>query len=84
MKAKILLNTDIIGLKKINIIILKKEAYINLYNITIAIDLKPRSKGITKRLIVIENKATLGPYKSAFIAVSYIILPSDRDFLFEL
>lgn len=48
-----------------------------------AIDLKPRSKGIIKRPVIVENKATLGPYESALITVSYIVLPSDRDFLFE-
>ena len=39
--ANILLNIDIIGTKKINIIISRREAYISTYNMRIPIDIKP-------------------------------------------
>jgi hypothetical protein len=46
LKVKILISTDIISFKNIDIIIFKDEVYINLYNIIININLKPRSRGV--------------------------------------
>ena len=55
LKIKILLNIDVINLKKINIIILRNEVYIRLYNTIISIDLKLRSYNVTIKLIVVKK-----------------------------
>ena len=61
LKIKILLGTNIINLKKINIITLRNEAYIKLYNITVSINLKLRSRDITIKLVVAKKEIILLP-----------------------
>ena len=52
LKAKILLRTNIIRPKKINIITSKSQAYIGSYDTTVLINIKLRSRGITRKPIV--------------------------------
>ncbi len=46
LEVRILISTDIINSKKIDIITSKGEVYINIYKVTININFKPRSRGI--------------------------------------
>ena len=62
LKAKILLEIDIINLEKINIITSKNKVYIGLYDITVIINLKPRSRDVTIKPIVASKQATLSSY----------------------
>ena len=78
-----LIGTDIIGLKIIDIIISKKQVYIGLYKITVTIDFKPRSKGIIYKLVVANQDTTIALYQATVIPIYYTSLPEDRDFLFE-
>ena len=61
LKIKILLSTDVINPEKINIIILRNKIYIRSYNITIPINLKPRSRGVTIKPVIANKKITLSP-----------------------
>ena len=55
LKAKILLNIDIIDFKKINIIVFKSQAYIESYDIIINIDLRSRFRGVIIKLIIVDK-----------------------------
>ena len=83
LKAKMLLGTDIIGPKKIDIITSKSQAYIGSYNTTVPIDIKPRSRGITRKPVVADRQTTVPPYSQMVVPVYHATLPDDRDFLFE-
>lgn len=59
LKAKMLLSTDVIRSEKIDIITLRNEVYIDLYDTIVPIDLKSRSRDITIKSVVAEKKTTL-------------------------
>ena len=52
LKVKILISTDIINLENIDIITFKGEVYISLYNIIVNINLKPRSRGVIRNILI--------------------------------
>ena len=52
LKAKMLLGTDIIGPKIIDIIIFKKQVYIGSCKTTVPIDFKLRSRGVTYKPVI--------------------------------
>ena len=83
LKAKMLLGTDIIGPEKIDIITSRNEAYIGSCDTTVAIDLRPRSRGVTMKPVVASKQATLPPRSQMVVPVHHASLPDDRDFLFE-
>ena len=83
LKIRILLNTNIIKLKKIDIITSKNQVYIESYNITIQIDLKLRTRDITIKLIIAERQITVPSRSQIIIPIYYAILLDDRDFLFK-
>ena len=54
LKIRMLLSTDIIKPKKIDIIIFKNQAYIESYDTTIQINLKPRTRGVIIKPVIAE------------------------------
>ena len=62
LKAKILFSTNVIDSKKINLVTLRNKTYIGSYDIIVIINLRSRSKGITRKSIVISKQATLSSY----------------------
>ena len=83
LKAKMLLGTDVIGPEKIDLITSRNEAYIGSCDTTVAIDLKPRSQGITMKPVVADKETKLPPHSQMVVPVHHASLPDDRDFLFE-
>ena len=55
LKVKILLNTNVIGLERINIITLKGYIYIGSCDTTIEIDFRLRSRGVTIKPVVVNK-----------------------------
>ncbi len=83
LKAKILINTDIISPEKIDIITSKGKVFIGSYKITVDIDYKPRSRGIIRSLIVVQEDTIVPPRRQISIPIHYTGLLVDRDFLFK-
>ena len=59
LKTKMLLRIDIIDFKKIDIIILRNQAYIESCDIIIKIDLKSRFRDIIIKFIIINRSITM-------------------------
>ena len=80
--VKLLISTDILVPKKVNIIISKKISYIRSYRIDIKLKATPK-KGIAKSLIYIIARITILPFIFIAILIYYIIIAKDKDLLFE-
>ena len=77
----ILLKNDILILKEINLLFLKKIAYINNYNINIFIEIHLKEFLIT-RVINLKKVLIILLYLNVIIIIYYLNL-LDRDFLFK-
>lgn len=55
LKAKMLLDIDIIGLEKIDLITSRNKIYIRSCDTIVAIDLKSRSRGVTMKSVVVDK-----------------------------
>jgi hypothetical protein len=80
--AKLLISTDILIPKKVNIIISKKTSYIRSCKIDIKLKATPK-KGIAKSLIYIIARITILPFAFIAILIYYIAIAKDKDLLFE-
>jgi hypothetical protein len=81
--AKLLISTNILVLKKVNIIISKKTSYIK----SCGIDIKLKAilkKGIAKSLVYIIARIIILPFTFIAILIYYTIIAKDKDLLFEL
>ena len=79
--ADILLENDILILKEIDLLFLKKIAYINSYNINIFIEVHLK-ESLIRRVINSKKVLIVSPHLNAIITIYYLNL-SNRDFLFE-
>ena len=82
LAAKLFISTDILVLKKVNIIIFKKISYIKSCKIDIKLKATPK-KGIAKSLVYIIARITILPFAFIAILIYYIVIAKDRDLLFE-
>ena len=82
LAAKLLININIIILKKINIIISKKTSYIGSYGINIKLKATLK-KGIAKSLVCIIIRITIPLFAFIAILIYYIVIAKDKDLLFE-
>ena len=80
--AKLLISTDILVLKKVNIIISKKISYIRSYKIDIKLKATLK-KGIAKSLICVIVRITILLFAFIAILIYYIAIAKDKDLLFE-
>jgi hypothetical protein len=80
--AKLLINIDILVLKKVDIIIFKKTSHIKSCKIDIKLKAIPK-KGIAKFLIYITTKITILPFAFIAIPIYYIAIAEDKDLLFK-
>ena len=80
--AKLLISTDILVFKKVNIIIFKKTSYIKSCKIDIKLKATPK-KGIAKSLIYVIARITILLFAFIAILIYYIIIAKDKDLLFE-
>jgi len=80
--AKLLISTDILVLKKVNIIISKKISYIRSYKIDIKLKATPK-KGIAKSLICVIARITIPPFAFIAILIYYIVIAKNKDLLFK-
>ena len=80
--AKLLISTDILVFKKVNIIIFKKISYIKSCKIDIKLKATPK-KGIVKSLICVIARITISPFAFIAILIYYIIIAKDKDLLFK-
>jgi len=81
--AKLLISTNILIPKKVNIIISKKTSYIRSCKIDIKLKATPK-KGIAKSLICVIARIIILPFAFIAILIYYIAIAKDRDLLFEL
>ena len=81
--AKLLISTNILVFKKIDIIISKKISYIRSCGIDIKLKAIPK-KGIAKSLICVIARITISPFAFITILIYYIAIAKDKDLLFEL
>ena len=77
----ILLRNDILILKEINLLFLKKIAYINNCNINILIEVHLK-ESLIKRVINLKKVLIISLYLNAIITIYYLNL-LNRDFLFK-
>jgi len=80
--AKLLISTDILVLKKVNIIISKKISHIRSCKIDIKLKAIPK-KGIAKSLIYVIARITIPLFASIAIPIYYIAIAKDKDLLFK-
>ena len=80
--TKLLISTDILVLKKVNIIIFKKTSHIKSCKIDIKLKATPK-KGIAKSLICVIARITIPPFASIIIPIYYIATTKDKDLLFK-
>ena len=80
--AKLLISTDILVFKKVNIIIFKKISYIKSCKIDIKLKATPK-KGIVKSLICVIARITISPFAFIAILIYYIAIAKDKDLLFK-
>jgi len=81
--AKLLISTNILVFKKVDIIISKKISYIRSYKIDIKLKAILK-KGIAKFLICIIARIIILPFAFIAILIYYIAIAKDKDLLFEL
>ena len=81
LAAKLLININIIILKKINIII-SKTSYIGSYGINIKLK-ATLNKGIAKSLVCIIIRITIPLFAFIAIPIYYIAIAEDKDLLFK-
>jgi hypothetical protein len=79
----LLIKTNILVLKKVNIIIFKRISYIRSYKVDIKLEATPK-KGITKSLIYITTRITIPLFAFIAIPIYYITIANDKDLLFKL
>jgi hypothetical protein len=79
---KLLISTDILVLKKVNIIIFKKTSYIRSYKIDIKLKAILK-KGIAKSLVCVIAKITILLFAFIAIPIYYIAIAENRDLLFK-
>jgi hypothetical protein len=80
--ANLLISTDILVLKKVNIIISKKIGHIRSYKINIKLKAIPK-KGIAKSLVCIIARITIPLFAFIAIPIYYIAIAEDKDLLFK-
>jgi hypothetical protein len=80
--TKLLISTNILVFKKVNIIISKKTSYIKSYKIDIKLKATPK-KGIAKSLVYVIARIIISPFAFIAIPIYYIIIAEDRDLLFK-
>jgi hypothetical protein len=80
--AKLLISTDILVFKKINIIISKKISYIKSCKIDIKLKAIPK-KGIAKLLVCVIARITILLFAFIAILIYYIVIAKDKDLLFK-
>ena len=80
--AKLLISTNILVFKKVNIIISKKTSYIKSYKIDIKLKATPK-KGIVKLLVYVIARITILLFAFIAILIYYTAIAKDRDLLFE-
>jgi hypothetical protein len=80
--AKLLISTDILVPKKVNIIISKKISHIKSYKIDIKLKATLK-KGIAKLLVCVIARITIPPFASIAILIYYTAIAKDKDLLFE-
>jgi len=80
--AKLLISTDILVPKKVDIIISKRISYIK----SCGIDIKLKAtlkKGIAKLLVCVIARITIPPFAFIAIPIYYTAIAKDKDLLFE-
>jgi hypothetical protein len=80
--AKLLISTNILVLKKVDIIIFKKIGHIRSYRIDIKLKAIPK-KGIAKSLVCVIVRITILLFASIAILIYYIAIAEDKDLLFK-
>ena len=80
--AKLLISTNILVFKKVNIIISKKTSYIRSCKIDIKLKATLK-KGIAKSLICVIVRITILLFAFIAILIYYIAIAKDKDLLFE-
>ena len=81
LAVDILLRNDILILKEIDLLFLKKIAYIDSYNIDILIEVHLK-EFLIRRVINLKEASIIPLYLNITITIYYLNL-SDRDFLFK-
>jgi len=80
--AKLFISTNILVLKKMDIIIFKKTSYIKSCKINIKLKATLK-KGIAKLLVCVIARITIPLFASIAIPIYYIIIAKDKDLLFK-
>jgi hypothetical protein len=80
--AKLFISTNILVLKKMDIIIFKKTSYIKSCKINIKLKATPK-KGIAKLLVCVIARITIPLFAFIAILIYYIAIAKDKDLLFE-
>jgi hypothetical protein len=82
LAAKLLISTDVLVPKKVNIIIFKKISYIRSYKINIKLKAIPK-KGIAKSLVCVIARITIPLFAFIAIPIYYIAIAENKDLLFK-
>ena len=80
--AKLLISTDILVLKKVDIIIFKKTSHIRSCKIDIKLKATPK-KGIAKSLICVIARIIIPLFAFIAILIYYTAIAKDKDLLFK-
>ena len=80
--AKLFISTNILVLKKMDIIIFKKTSYIKSCKINIKLKATLK-KGIAKLLVCVIARITIPLFAFIAILIYYIAIAKDKDLLFE-
>jgi hypothetical protein len=83
LAAKLLISTNILVLKKVDIIIFKKAKYIKSYKINIKLKAMLK-KRIAKLLICVITRIIMLLFVLIAILIYYIVIVEDKDLLFKL
>jgi hypothetical protein len=82
LAIKLLISTDILVLKKVNIIISKKTSHIRSCKIDIKLKATPK-KGIAKSLICVIARIIIPLFAFIAILIYYTAIAKDKDLLFK-
>jgi len=82
LAAKLLIGTDILVPKKVDIMISKKTGHIGSCGIDIKLEATPK-KGIAKSPVCVIAGITIPPFASIAILIHHTATAEDRDLLFE-
>ena len=82
LRAKMLIENDIIGPESIVIDVANKKAYIASCGVTVRVSARPRGEFVKRRVHL--NTATIvPPHSKVMLQTRSVNLPADRDFFFD-